>query len=148
MVNEDRIKLMTRMAAYEKEEHKVNKKIVSFFRSDYISMQMLKSIVSTTIAFAIIFSLYVLYDFEVFMKEIYRMDMFEFAKSVIIIYVIFLCITLVITYVVSLYQYNRALQSTKLYYTNLKKLSHIYGEEEKSYWSCVSSNKRTEREST
>lgn len=130
MVNEDRIKLMTRMAAYEKEEHKKNKSIVSFFKSDYISMQMLKSVVSTTMAFAIIFSLYILYDFEVFMKEIYRMDMFQFAKSVIIIYLIFLCITLVITYVVSLYRYNRALQSTKLYYANLKKLSRIYGEGE------------------
>ena len=130
MVNEDRIKLMTRMAAYEKEEHKKNKTIVSFFRSDYISMQMLKSIISTTIAFAIMFGLYVLYDFEVFMKEIYQMDMFEFAKNVIIIYVIFVGIFSVITYVVSLYQYNRALQSTKLYYANLKKLSRIYGEEE------------------
>ena len=130
MVNEDRIKLMTRMAAYEKEEHKVNKRIVSFFRSDYISMQMLKSVVSTTIVFAIMFGLYVLYDFEVFMKEIYQMDMFEFAKSVIIIYVIFLGVILLITYVVSLYRYNRALQSTKLYYANLKKLSRIYGEQE------------------
>ena len=130
MVNEDRIKLMTRMAAYEKEEHKVNKKIVSFFRSDYISMQMLKSVVSTTIVFAIMFGLYVLYDFEVFMKEIYQMDMFEFAKSVIIIYIIFLGVILLITYVVSLYRYNRALQSTKLYYANLKKLSRIYGEQE------------------
>ena len=130
MVNEDRIKLMTRMAAYEKEEHKKNKTIVSFFRSDYISMQMLKSVISTTIAFAVMLGLYVLYDFEVFMKEIYQMDMFEFAKSVIIIYVIFLCIVLISTYVVSLYQYNKALQSTKLYYANLKKMAHIYGEEE------------------
>ena len=130
MVNEDRIKLMTRMAAYEKEEHKKNKTIVSFFKSDYISMQMLKSTVYTTIAFAIMFGLYVLYDFEVFMKEIYQMDVFEFAKSVIIIYLIFTGIILVITYVISLYQYNRALQSTKLYYMNLKKLSRIYGEEE------------------
>ena len=130
MVNEERIRLMTRMAAYEKEEHKKNRAIVGFFKSDYISMQMLKSVIATTIAFAIMFALYVLYDFEVFMKEIYQMDMFEFAKSVIIIYVIFLGIILVITYVVSLYQYNRALQGTKLYYANLKKLSRIYGEEE------------------
>ena len=130
MVNEDRIKLMTRMAAYEKEEHKKNKKIVSFFKSDYISMQTLKSIVYTTIAFAIMFGLYVLYDFEIFMKEIYQMDIFEFAKSVIIVYGIFMGIILVITYVVSLYQYKRAIQSTKLYYANLKKLSREYGAEE------------------
>ena len=130
MVNEERIKLMTRMAAYEKEEHKKNKKIVSFFKSDYISMQTLKSIVYTTIAFTIMFGLYVLYDFEIFMKEIYQMDIFEFAKSVIIVYGIFMGIILVITYVVSLYQYKRAIQSTKLYYANLKKLSRDYGAEE------------------
>ena len=130
MVNEERIKLMTRMAAYEKEGHKKNKLIVSFFKSDYVSMQMLKSVISTTIAFAIMFGLYVLYDFELFMKEIYQMDMLEFAKSVIVIYGIFLAVVLLITYIVSLYQYNRALQDTKLYYANLKKLSRIYSGEE------------------
>ena len=129
MVNEERIKLMTRMAAYEKEEHKKNKTIVGFFRSDYISMQMLKSAVFTTIAFGIIFGLYVLYDFEIFMKEIYRMDLFEFAKNVIIVYLIFIGIILVITYAASMYQYRRALESTRLYYINLKKLSQIYDKE-------------------
>ncbi len=130
MVNEERIKLMTRMAAYEKEKHKKNIKIVSFFKKDYISMQVLKSIVYTTIAFGIILGLYVLYDFEVFMKEIYQMDLFEFAKSVIIVYLIFLGIVLVVTHVAALYQYNRAWESTRVYYMNLKKLSGIYGEEE------------------
>ena len=64
------------------------------------------------------------------MKEIYKMDMFDFAKSVLVIYLIFLGVVLLITYVASLYQYNRALQSTKVYYANLKKLSKIYGAEE------------------
>ena len=130
MVNEERIKLMTRMAAYEKEKHKKNKNIVNFYKKDYISMQILKSIVYTTVAFGIILALYVLYDFEVFMKDIYQMDLFQFAKSVIIVYLIFLGIILVVTHAVALYQYNRAWESTKLYYANLKKLSYIYGEEE------------------
>ena len=30
MVNEERIKLMTKMAAYEKEEHRKNKSIIAF----------------------------------------------------------------------------------------------------------------------
>ena len=130
MVNEERIKLMTRMAAYEKEKHKKNKNIVIFFKKDYISMQVLKSVVYTTIAFGIILALYVLYDFEVFMKDIYQMDLFQFAKSVIIVYLIFLGIVLVATHAVALYHYNRAWESTKTYYANLKKLSGIYGEEE------------------
>ena len=130
MMNEERIKLMTRMAAYEKGEHKKNKKIVSFFKSDYISMQMLKSVIAATLSFGIMLGLYALYDFEVFMKEIYKMDLFDFAKSVIILYLIILGIVLVITYVVSIYKYNRALQSTKVYYANLKKLSQLYGAKE------------------
>ena len=130
MVNEERIKLMTRMAAYEKEGHKKNKKIVSFFKSDYISMQMLKSVIAATISFGIMLGLYALYDFEVFMKEIYKMDLFDFAKSVIILYAIMLGSVLVITYVVAIYRYNRALQSTKVYYANLKKLSQLYNAKE------------------
>ncbi|MBR5597825.1 MAG: hypothetical protein IKW30_10515 [Lachnospiraceae bacterium] len=130
MVNEERVKLMTRMAAYEKEGHKKNKKIVSFFKSDYISMQMLKSVIAATVSFGIMFGLYAMYDFEVFMKEIYQMDLLDFAKSVLILYLIMLGIVLVITYVVSIYRYNRALQSTKVYYANLKKLSQLYGAKE------------------
>ena len=130
MVNEERIKLMTRMAAYEKEKHQKNKKIISFFKKDYISMQMLKSIICTTIVFGIVFALYVLYDFEIFMKEIYQMDLFQFARSVIIMYLICLGIILLATHMLALYRYNRALQSTKIFYANLKKLSHDYGQEE------------------
>ncbi|MBR4860675.1 MAG: hypothetical protein IKU09_00565, partial [Firmicutes bacterium] len=69
------------------------------------------------------------YDFEIFMKEIYRMDLFEFAKNVIIVYLIFIGIILVITYAASMYQYRRALESTRLYYINLKKLSQLYDKE-------------------
>lgn len=130
MVNEERVKLMTRMAAYEEGDHKKNKNIVCFFRSDYISLQLMKAFIANSIAFAILFGLYVLYDFEIFMKEIYQMDLFGFIRSVLIIYVIYILILAVITYVVSLYRYNRALQKTKLYYLNLKKLSKLYGEGE------------------
>ena len=130
MVNEERIKLMTRMAAYEKNEHKKNQAVVSFFRSDYVSMQLLKSVISATLVFGILFALYVLYDFEMFMKEIYKMDLLGFLKSVVILYLIFMGIIFVITYVVSIYQYNKAIQCTKIYYSNLKKLSAIYGKEE------------------
>lgn len=130
MVNETRVKLMTRMAAYEKDEYKQSRAVFSFFKSDYISLQMLKSVISATLAFGILFGLFVMYDFEVFMKDIYRMDMFEFMRNVVLLYVIFLSILLVITYVVSLYRYKRALQSIRRYYANLKRLSRIYGEEE------------------
>lgn len=129
MVNEKRVKLMTRMAAYEDGEFRRNKAVIGFFRSDYISLQMVKTVIATTIAYAILVGLYVMYDFEAFMKEIYQMDLFQFVKTVIVLYLVMLSIFMVITYVVSLYRYNRCLQSTRLYYGNLKKLSQLYKEE-------------------
>lgn len=130
MINEQRVKLITRMAAYEQKEYKRNIKITGFFKSDYIGFQLLKSFVANTIAFAILFCLYILYDFELFMKDIYKMDLLQFGKVVLIIYVIYIVILSVITFVASLYRYNRATQDMKLYYSNLKILSNMYGEEE------------------
>ena len=72
MLNEDRIILMTRLASYESGEGKKNAAIGGYFRSDYIGMQVVKSVIYATIAFFILFGLYILYDFEVFMAEIYK----------------------------------------------------------------------------
>lgn len=130
MINEERVRLMTRMAAYEENEFRKHKAVVGFFRGDYISLQMVKTVISTTAAYAILLGLYIMYDFEQFMKDIYQMDVVSFIKRVVILYLVMLGIFMLITYVLSLYRYNRSLQSTKLYYGNLKKLSHLYGEEE------------------
>ena len=130
MINEERVRLMTRMAAYEQGELRNHRPIVGFFRSDYISLQLVKTVISTTIAYAVLVGLYIMYDFELFMKEIYQMDLLQFIKAMIILYLIMLGVFMLITYVVSLYRYNLSLQSTRLYYANLKKLSQLYGEEE------------------
>ena len=55
MLNEERIKLMTKMAAYEADEGKKNVTIGNYFRGDYIGLQVIKSIISATIAFVIVF---------------------------------------------------------------------------------------------
>lgn len=53
MLNEERIKLMTKMACYEADEGRKNVAIGSYFRGDYIGLQVIKSIISATIAYAI-----------------------------------------------------------------------------------------------
>ncbi|MBQ3104849.1 MAG: hypothetical protein IJC59_03185 [Lachnospiraceae bacterium] len=131
MINEERVRLMTRMASYEKRDGKKHLGAVSYFRSDYISLQILKTVIATTIAFGILFGLFVLYDFELFMHEIYKMDLLQFGKSVILLYLIMQGVFILITYVVYLYRYNQALRSLKRYHENLKKLYRSYdGKEE------------------
>ena len=126
MLNEERIILMTKMASYEENEGKKNMAIGRYFRSDYIGFQILKSIISATIAFVIVFGIFIFYDFEVFMQDIYKMDLLVFAKNVLIAYAVMVGGYALITYIVCLNRYNKAKQGLKCYYNNLKKLSGIY----------------------
>ena len=126
MLNEERIILMTKMASYEANEGRRNVAIGSFFRSDYIGWQVLKSIISATIAFVVVFGMYIFYDFEVFMMDIYKMDLIEFAKQVLRMYLWTIGVYAAISYVVYTVRYNRAIKSLKLYHMNLRRLSEMY----------------------
>ena len=126
MLNEKRIILMTKMASYEANEGKRNLAIGSYFRSDYIGWQVLKSIISATIAFVVVFGMYIFYDFEVFMTDIYKMDLLEFAKRVLTLYLWTIGVYAVISYIVYTVRYSRAIKSLKVYYINLRKLSDMY----------------------
>ena len=131
MLNEERIRLMTKMASYEANEGKKNVAIGSYFRGDYIGLQVIKSVISGTIGFFIIFAVYLGYDLETFMTEIYKMDLLLFGKNVVIAYLIFVGVYAIISYAVYTYRYTKAKKSLKLYYNNLKKLSYLYEKEGK-----------------
>ena len=126
MLNEERVILMTKLASYEANEGKRNVAIGNYFRSDYIGWQILKSIISATIAFVVVFAMYIYYDFEIFMMDIYKMDLLEFGKNVLKNYVIAVLVYSLISYVVYAYRYSRARKSLKLYYMNLRKLTSMY----------------------
>ena len=131
MLNEERIRLMTKMACYEANEGKKSVAIGNYFRGDYIGIQVIKSMVSATIAYVVLFAMFIFYDFEIFMADIYKMDLFEFAKSVITYYLIFTAAYAFISYGVYTYRYTKARKSLKTYYNNLKKLAYMYDRETK-----------------
>ncbi len=126
MLNEERIILMTKMASYEAHEGKKNVAVGSYFRGDYVGWHVLKSIISATIAFVVVFGMYIYYDFEVFMMDIYKMDLIEFARRILSRYLWTVGIYAVISYVVYTVRYMKAVKSLKLYYMNLRKLAGMY----------------------
>ena len=124
MLNEERVVLMTKMASYEAHEGKKCLAIGSYFRNDYIGWQVLK-----TIAFVVVFAMYIFYDFEIFMTEIYKMDLLEFAKNVLFLYLGTVGAYALISYGIYAVRYSRASKSLRAYYMNLHKLSAMYKNE-------------------
>lgn len=126
MLSKERVILMTKMASYEENEGKKNANIGNYFRGDYIAIQVIKSIFSATIAFGIVLALFIFYDFEVFMQDIYKMDLITFAKSILIYYAATVLVYGGISYAVYSYRYTKVKKSLKCYYHNLKKLGSLY----------------------
>ena len=126
MINEEKVRLMTKMASYEAGEGKKYLAICRYFRSDYISLQILKALISGTLTFCIIVGLAVLYDFDTLLKDLYKIDLLQTGKDIVVVYLISVGLYVVIVYFVALYRYNRARQSLRTYYGNLRKLSKYY----------------------
>lgn len=126
MINEEKVILMTRMASYEEHEGKKDISITHYFRGDYIGFQVLKSVIAATISFFALFAVYLFYNFEELMQNIYSMDLLAFGKNVIILYLCTIGVYAVISYVMFASRYSKARKSLKHYYDNLKKLSGMY----------------------
>jgi hypothetical protein len=129
MLNEDRIKLMTKLAAYENREGRNEIPISKFYRIDYVSLNILKTVISTTIAFCLIVAMCVLYKAEYFMANIHKMDLLLLGKFVFKYYVIFLLVNLVIAFFVYTIKYKNAKAGVRQYYGQLKRLSKLYDKE-------------------
>ncbi len=126
MLNEDRVILMTRMAAYEAGEGKKHMNVVRFFKGDYIAVGILKAVVCASLSYALIFGLYIYYNFETFLASMYDIDILEFARNILIKYLWFVGIYVMITYVVCTIKYNVSRRSLKKYFRNLKVLRRMY----------------------
>ena len=131
MLSEERIKLMTKMAAYEENEGRQYMSIGSYFRSDYMGKQIIRSIISATIAFLLVLGLYLFYHMESLMQDIYKIDLLALGKTILYRYAIFVAGYSVLTYIIYSFRYSRARKSLRKYYDNLKQLLAIYDIENK-----------------
>ena len=129
MLNEERVKLMTRLASYEADQGKKNASLMSHFRSDYVGLQVFEAVICATIAYMIAFGVYIYYDFENFMLDIYKIDLLEFASNILKGYVVFVVAYCVIVYIACSVRYGKARRNLKRYFNNLKVLNSMYKEE-------------------
>ena len=126
MIKEEKVILMTKLASYESGKGKKDINILNYFRGDYIGFQILKSVIAATVSFFAVFAVYVFYNFETLIQDIYKMDLLSYGKTIIILY---LCV--VGAYgVIYANRYNKAKKNLRVYYANLRKLTGMYADKE------------------
>ena len=131
MVNEERLRPMVKMAMFDKNEGKACKPMIQYARTDYLSMQLLKSFVSGSIAFAVLCVMWGLYGTAELMQMLNGAHIKTLIVDVLIRYAIFMLVYLISTYVVYQIRYSRRRKMVKVYYKTLQDINKIYEREKR-----------------
>lgn len=131
MLNEDKVKLMTRMAVYEKRKGRAVMKMTKYFQSDYVSWNMIKTAAAVTFAYLMIGGSWVLYHLEYFMENLYTLDFTELIRRFLVYYVAVMAGYMILSFVIYTVKYSLAMKSLKRFRASLKKVKQMSQEEAK-----------------
>lgn len=126
MLNEDKIKLMTGIAMFEKREGKAIFPANRYFQSDYISSRVLRSFFSYTLCYILCVLIWVLYNVDMLLNASNLDEVIGAAKTASLFYVIGLIVYLIITVYVYRKRYEYARRGMKVYVAKLKRLEKRY----------------------
>ena len=130
MLNEEKVILMTKMAAFIDREGKKNDAINNYFRSDYIGFNIIKSVISATIVFGIVVATYALCNIEFILSNLYNTEsLLAIGRRFLVYYLLLVGVYSLASYVIYSLRYTKMRKSMKAYYGNLKKLARIYEKE-------------------
>ena len=132
MLDKKRIRLMVRMASYEKTNAKQDQKISSYYKKDYISLNTLITILWITIGYAIIVGLAAICGMDILFENLTIIRMLILGGLVIVGYIIVLVIYGVCASSYYKLKHNRAKQRVKRYYRDMSKLENDGKKERRS----------------
>ncbi len=122
MLSEEKIKLMTKLAVYEKHTGKKTMKLTKFFQMDYVGWNMLKTGIAITIGYLFLVAAYIVYHLEAFIEEIYTMDYMALVREFTSKYVVLLVSYMAVTFLFYNIKYVQGMKSLKRYQKNLKRV--------------------------
>ncbi|MCR4846318.1 MAG: hypothetical protein K5865_06240 [Eubacterium sp.] len=130
MLNEEKIRLMTKVAIYEKNEELSDLALSRFYKEDYVKYGCLKTLVATTFCYWMCIGVYVLLNFEQVLNNLNEMDYFKVITKLMMGYVIAMVIFYIYGFLVYNYKFMKARPRLLRYNRDLKKLIKVYEKEE------------------
>lgn len=125
MVREENVKLMSKIAIYEKNNGRQEIPMNSFYKGDYVRIYSLKAVVHATIAFALIAAIVIMYKLDYILANVLKVDYKILAMYFLIIYACFISIYWIISRIVYAKRYEKARPNIINYNHDLKKLREI-----------------------
>lgn len=129
MLNNDRIRLMTKLALYEGKEGKEDIRLSKYYKTDYVRYEIIKSIICATLGYALILLLIFLYRSEYIIANAVTLDYKSIGVYILGIYIMIVSAYGLGTAVAYSIKYDRSRKKLSRYYKLLQRLSKIYNDE-------------------
>lgn len=129
MVQEEKVKLMTRIAIYEKHEGKTEIPMNTFYKADYVRLNALKTIVSATVVYVLVAALVAVYQVEYILANILKVDYKKLLTVLLLVYAVWVFMYWLIARILYAKRYEDARSNIIIYNHRLKKLQEKTGKE-------------------
>ena len=120
MLNEEKIRWMTKASIYEKRQGRIDLGRNEYFMGDYVRLHLLKNGISLTIAYILLAGLYAVYKIEEIFDMAANMQLGLLLKEMLLLYIILLVIYTGIGVVYYSWQYQSSSKQVKKYYRILR----------------------------
>lgn len=128
MLNNRKVRLMTRLAMYEQNEGKEDVRISKYFRTDYVRLNVLKTIVAVTFGYLLILLLLVVYHSEYLIREAVTLDYQGMISRYVGIYIIILAVYGALGMIGYMLKYRSSRKKLAKYFRMLRRLRSLYRE--------------------
>ena len=129
MLNEKRVKHMVKLASYETKYGTEDMKVSTYFKNDYISLNLLFTFLWTTVSYGVMAVLLVLSYMDMLLENMNLEKVIYIGGTVVGAYIIILTVTLIIAGRYFKKKHLRARKHMKAYRSNLESLEHMYEQE-------------------
>ncbi|MGN0165208.1 MAG: hypothetical protein ACI39R_03415 [Lachnospiraceae bacterium] len=131
MINKQKTRLMTKCAIYEKHVGKEDIAMSKYFKSDYVRINMLKTIIFCTIGYVAVWGVYFLYNINYYIENAFLIDYKSFGMKILGLYISMLAIYLGICWVCYSSKYRKSRARLSKYYKLLGKINRLNEKDER-----------------
>lgn len=128
MVNNSKVKLMTKLAVYEK-KHKEDIEISKYNKSDYVRLNLIKNVLSVTIAYILILVVIGIYQMEYLVANAVTMDYKSLGINILGYYCIMVIVFSLSGLLIASTKYSNAVKRLNKYLKRLRILKKYYDEQ-------------------
>lgn len=129
MLNDKKVRIMTKLALYEQRDGREDIKMGRYYKTDYVRLQVLKTVVSVTIGYILVLLMLGMYKAEYIISNLVDFNFVRIGQYILGFYIMVMAVFVTGSIIGYSLKYDNSRKDLSKYYKSLKKLSSFYQEE-------------------